>query len=1134
MAETPNAPNRGMQHDQNGGTTMWKRLYGFTLLLFVAVCIGKAPAQVTSAGSIAGQVVDSTGALVPTATVVAIQAQTNAHWKTISDSGGSYIFPNLPVGTFTLSAQKEGFSTAQINTVILNAGDQLRQNFTLKPGAVTDTVQVSSDAISVDTESANVGEVVSNTAIEALPLITRNFIELVEIAPGVSSDIGSEPGFGSGSSLAVSVNGVRNNANNWTIDGVPNLDVFNGNNAIIPDEDALAEFRVDRGNYTAEQGRSAGATVNAILKSGTNDWHGSAFEFLRNTDLDANTYFNKISPDQSEWGARPSEHYNNFGYTAGGPIKKDKLFFFWSQEFRRLIQPVGTVATRVPTDQEKNDGDFSDYASIGMSEPLVTTALAANPLCVGCVAGKPFPNDTIPSGLLSKNAQLLLKTYYPSAGTYNASNGTNFSSSASTTTNTREELIRMDYNLSDKWKMFAHYVQDQNHIASPYGLWGENVLPHVGSSTEFEPMQSFAFNIVGTLSPNLINEAQFGIYHNIIRIQTSPLLNRDLASGLDIPYYFPNHVDPQNRIPAMSFGHYAGIQTIWPFLNGFFYHKWTDNVSWHRGNHNLRFGLLVTQQGKNEDNAPNNLNGTFSFSGTAYDGIHTGNDMSDMLTNFADSYSESMNNPVQHLRYWDDEVYGQDQWQISHRLSLTFGLRYTYFGPEIDQNNLLTNFLPQLYESSLAPTVDPSSGNLTNIQPSQLTNGVYMPNNGIIAAGVNSPWGEAVFNIRKLNIAPRAGFSYDLFGKGKTAVRGGYGMYYDRTAPYELYAKANPPFNAVVTLHSVKVDTPGQSGGAPINSTVGLFGFTAKQPLPYNQQWSLGIQQEVYRNTVVNLDYIGTRGIHLMYDSMLNQNTPNLQVAQGAINVDSVRPYQGYGTIQMVTPEAYSNYNGLQASVREQLGTKLTMNAAYTYSKVLTNASGDLNSVQNPLDPKADKGPASFDRTHMLVFNYVWQLPALSGSNFAMRTVLGGWQWSSLMNVKTGEPVTVGLGVYANAGETDGPERPNQIGKATDYKGLNDWISPSAFSVPAQATFGNASQGNVRLPRNTQVDSSLTKNFKLHERFNLEFKIEAINALNHTEFNSVDNNYYPGSTTFGHLNNTGLPRISQAGLHLMF
>jgi hypothetical protein len=648
-------------------------------------------------------------------------------------------------------------------------------------------------------------------------------------------------------------------------------------------------------------------------------------------------------------------------------------------------------------------------------------------------------------------------------------------------------------------------------------------------------MHSFAVNIVGTLTPNLVNEIQFGIYHNIIRIQTSPLLNRDRTPGLDIPYYFPDHADPENRIPAMSFGHYAGINTIWPFLNGFFYHKWSDNLSWHKGNHDLRFGLLVTQQGKNENNAPNNLNGTFTWSGTAYDAVHTGNDMSDMLSNFADSYSESMNNPMQHLRYWDDEVYAQDQWHVTRQLTLTLGLRYTYFGPEIDQNNLLTNFLPQRYDQSLAPTVDPGNGGLSNIPPSQqLSNGVYMPTNGIIAAGVNSPWGEAVFNVKKLNLAPRAGFSYDLFGRGKTAVRGGYGMYYDRTAPYELYAKANPPFNAVATLHSVLVDTPGQSGGAPINSTVGLFGFTPQQHLPYNQQWSLGIQQEVRRNTVATVDYVGTRGVHLMYDSMLNQNTPNLQVAQGALNVDSVRPYQGYGTIQMVTPEAFSYYHGLQASVRSQLGKQVTLNAAYTFSKVLTNASGDLNTVQNPLDPRADKGPATFDRPHIFVLNYVWQLPMLSSYNTAMKTILGGWQWSGLLNSKSGEPVTVNLGVYANAGETDGPQRPNQVGKAMNGNGMNDWINPSAFTVPAQATFGNARQGNVRLPHNTQMDSSLSKDFPIYERFRMQFKFEAINVFNHTQFNQVDNNFYPGGTTFGHLNNTLLPRIAQVGLHLLF
>ena len=270
---------------------MWYRIRALTLLLFIAVCFEKAPAQVTSAGSIAGQIVDSSGALVPTATVVAIQSQTNVQWKTVTDTSGTYIFPNLPVGTFTLSAQKQGFSQEQINSIILDAGDQLRTNFTLKPGAVTDTIQVSSDAITVDTESGNIGEVVGSQDIEAMPLVTRNFIQLVELVPGVSSDIGSQEGFGSGSGLAASVNGVRENANNWTIDGVPNLDVYNGNNSIVPNVDALAEFRIDRGNYTAEQGRSAGASINAILKQGTNQFHGTAFEFMRNNYIDATNFF---------------------------------------------------------------------------------------------------------------------------------------------------------------------------------------------------------------------------------------------------------------------------------------------------------------------------------------------------------------------------------------------------------------------------------------------------------------------------------------------------------------------------------------------------------------------------------------------------------------------------------------------------------------------------------------------------------------------------------------------------------------------------------------------------------------------------------------------------------------------------
>ena len=1119
---------------------MWSRIRALTLLFVIAACFEKAPAQVTSAGSIAGQVVDSSGALVPAATVVAVQLQTNVQWRTISDGTGTYIFPNLPVGTFTLTAQKTGFSKEQINSVILNAGDQLRDNFALKPGAVTDTVQVSSDAINVDTESGNVGEVVSSQDIEAMPLVTRNFTQLVELVPGVSSDMGSQNGFGSNSGLAASVNGVRENANNWTIDGVPNLDVYNGNNAIIPNVDAIAEFRIDRGNYTAEQGRSAGASINAILKQGANRFHGSAFEYMRNGDLNANSYFSNL------YGTpRPNEHYNNWGYTVSGPIKKDKLFFFWSEEWRHIIEPAGNVGTLVPTDRELA-GNFSDYSTMGLHEPLVTASLAANPLCVGCIVNKPFPNDQIPTGMLDATSLLLLKTYYPRPQVATPVNNVNYSSAFPTTTTVREELIRMDYNLNDKWKAFAHYIQDQNHVGSPYSLWGDNSLPNVEGTHEFEPMQSFGINLVGTITPNLINETEFGIYHDIIRISEDPTISRSRASGLDIPYYFPSpHLNLDNRIPQMHFSYFANINTDWPFLNGFFYNKWTDSLSWHKGSHNYKFGLLVTHQGKNENNQDYLGNGSFSWWGS-----QTGNDLADMLTNYADQYSEEENNPMQHLRYWDVEAYAQDQWQITHRLSLTYGLRYTDFTPEIDQKNLLTNFLPLLYQPALAPAVSAADGSLSNIPDSQMSDGVFLPNNGIVVAGANSPYGNAVFDAPKLNVAPRVGFSLDVFGNGKTAMRGGYGMYYDRTAPYELGGKSNPPYNAAVTLDSVTVDNPGHShGSSAVYAPVGITALNTKYTNPNNQQWSLGVQQQLHRNTVANLDYVRTQGTHLLYVTELNQNGEQLAVARSGqpipgsatdtypvVNPASVRPFLGYGGIGQFTPEASSTYNGMQLAVRSQLSSALTVDANYTYSKVITDSAGDGNTPQDSHNLKADRGVPSFDRTHMIKADWVWRLPAFS-SNVLAREVVGGWQWAGLLSVLSGEPIGVAMSttaMFANDGVADSTPRPNQIKKAQVGKGMNNWLDPSAFTIPDLGTFGNAGVSVGRLPRQTQIDSSISKDFQIHEQLHMQFNLSAINVLNHTLFNGVNNSFYEGNTTFGHITSATTPRVVQAGLHFNF
>jgi hypothetical protein len=1096
-----------------------------------------------STGTITGAVYDSSGALIPGAKVTIKNLNTNFTWNGVTTSSGDYRVSFLPAGTYEIAAEAEGFTKTLRTGITLSASETVRADLTLKVGQVTQQVTVEANATPVATESSDVGNTVSGTQTRELPLSTRQFIQMLTLEPGVSSDISSQPGFASLSTAAVSVNGMRENQNNYLIDGVNNIDTYNGNNMVTPNLEALAEFRVARSSFSADTGRSAGATINLITRSGGNQFHGSVFEFLRNDKLNARNFFSVDETDPTTGAtlpgtARPENRYNNFGYTLGGPIKKDKLFFFWSQEFRRIIQSSGTTLTYVPTAAEKQ-GIFNET----LTNRAGKTTSGGEP-CVTSSGGV----STIDPSCIDPNATLLLNTYWPSPNPAVQIAGYNYSSSNPDFTKTREELFRLDYKPTEKLTIFGRYTQDNDSIHSPYGLWHENAFPNVGASDEFEPLQNAALNVTYSFSPSVINEFQYSYDHNLIRITEASTASRARASGLDIPYLFSSNAqgNAENRIPSMYLytGNYASIDIIWPFRNTYFYSKFTDNLSWVKGKHNFKFGGLLTRQGKGEDNVPDNQNGTFEFNGIATEDPNNltavpGNAVADMLLGVAASYSENPTKPHQILRYWDFEAYAQDTFKVTPYFTLNYGVRYSLYTPEHDLNGLLANFDPAYYDPAKAPTVD-TWGAIISPTNYNYLNGIYAATNAPIPSQyqtdvIKSPYGQAIYSPGKANIAPRLGFAWDVFKNQKTSLRGGYGMYYDRWAPYTLWMKNTPPFNYPVTVSLTELSNPA-AGTQNAESVVWISNIAAKFNVPYAQQWSLGVQQEIMPDTVLDVSYVGSKGTHLLRTRNLNQAaTPNLDVEQGSAGGYDLLPYQGFGGMTYFETSAVSNYHSLQVSVNRRFAKGMSFQAAYTWSKTITDADNDAATPQNSYNVSADRGLASYDRPQMLTFNYVWELPFAKGMKGFQGKFLDGWVLSGITSFNSGNAYTV----YATKGFSGvagaGSERADRVaGQSTSGpKTVAEYFNTAAFTDPADLTFGNSSVGAVRGPGTNNWDISLGKNTKLRENVNLQFRAEFLNAFNHVSFSGI-NTYISSGAAFGAVTSARDPRLIQFGLKVQF
>ncbi|HEY2971580.1 MAG TPA: TonB-dependent receptor [Pyrinomonadaceae bacterium] len=1170
-----------------------KQHFRFILpVLLLAVMLFLSPGRVAlgqeeTAATVTGQVTDAAGAVVAGATVIITNNANGQERRVQTNEDGNYVVTPLSPGTYTLSAEQSNFKKHVETGVVLNAKDRRQLNVALEAGNVSEVVTVTGEEQVVQ-DSPTGQTLISGTQVLEIPLQNRDFTKLLELAPGVSSSLDDETGFGLANRFDVSINGMRRNAVNVFVDGVSNTDV--GSNITLlstPTIDSIKEFKVLTSNYTAEVGRSGGGTVTLVTKSGENAFHGSIYDFARNNRFNANTFFNNRlgrRADGTPNARTPRLRYHNFGATFSGPVTlprfgqggrstwsgKDKTFFFFSEEQRRITRGITSATATVPSLAERN-GNFS--GAIGL--PLFRTSAATPGSCTtpgtgtctntplfvtdtngstvqaraGMVFrfsdGRAYAGNLVPSSDFDPRALALLTAYpLPNSGL------NTFTFSPINALKTRQETIRVDHSFNSNHRLFGRYTHDLNQTQEPGGLFANTNLPNLTTTDTRIPGQTFAVSLTSVLSPMFVNEATYNFSSNLIGSQVVGRSRKSDYPGVSsIPEVFPEN--NAGVIPRISFtSAIANITTLQGFNIVYKNQVVRDVATWIRGNHIWKFGGEISWE-KKDENANNATQGIFSFAGTRSRGTsgtisltQTGIAFADFLLGRADSYSEDQRDVTVNLKFGRREFFVQDTWKMRPNLTLDLGVRYQYFVPVTDANNVLTSFDPTLYSRANAPTC-------TTAACTALVRGTGNELNGIAVAGSTSRFGNSIYPSDKNNFSPRVGVAWDPFMKGKTIVRAGYGFYYDQplVGIFEQNAFVNPPFNNSAVFSGSGVSFSNPSGGAlgalPVRA---LIASAPDFKTPEIQQWSIGVQHEVFRNAVVDLSYVGTKGDHLIRG--LNINYP--QVADvnrvGLANANTVRPFLGYSTITMRETSAKSRYHGMLSSINYRFGNGLSLTGSYTWSKTLTDSTNDRDAVdipQNPLNLRAEYAEARTSRPHIFSSSYVYELPFFTKDpNPWKRTLLGGWQIAGITDIASGQPVARVANAATFPASAVAGFYPNVIsdpnggvaGTIDPLTGLPFIFDPAAFAAPAAGTYGNAPRAFSRLFGRNQTNLTLTKNiyFDREQDVRLQLRAEAFNVFNHTQFTGVGTVLAANSLTFGRPSGARLPREFQFGAKLSF
>ena len=1072
---------------------------------------------------ISGFVRDSSGAVVPNAQITATQAETGITRTTQTNESGYYVVANIPIGLYTVTAESQGFKRFSQTEIKVDVNGKQAIDIVMEVGSLNEAISVTADRADVETNSGEIGRLVTGEQATKLQLNGRNFTQLLALIPGVSTTNRSSfdlfGGFGSNMS-AQNVNGGRNYTLSWNVDGADNKDNGGGgNNFVNVNPDAIAEFKVLTSNYSAEYGQNAGAVVNIAVKSGSRDFHGGAYEFVRNDAFDARA-FNALSKQKLR--------FNNFGGNLGGPIyvpgkfnaDKSKLFFFVAFDFKRLRQ--GNIQTwNVPTVAQRN-GDFS---------ALAQAQWPRDPLN----GFQPFPGGIIPNSRFSPNAKRLIDNY--PLPNFSGSGG-NFVFAAPNPLNANQYIYKVDYNVSEKHQIAVHYMRDfytslQN--TTNFVLYNRDI-PGTNASGKWTWVPN----------PTTVNTLQLTFTGNVIRqgnFAPNPIFTDDYsraANGINYPMIYGN----QMSLPTTNIAGFNGLGVAplnWNNFNRIFQLK--NDYSKVISNHTFKAGVLAMRSRKNQDNQPD-INGTFNFNAGSSDTNSSGNSLADALLGNFNSYTESSSGREGWFRFTQVEAYAADNWKVSQRLTLDFGLRYYLMQPQYAALQNAVVFNPAYFDPARVPQV--GANGLITPGTGDRVNGLAAGGDGLPdyarerIPNANDPDVQRIYrglpkeitSYRTNNWSPRIGFAYDFSGRQQTVVRGGWGMFYERIQGNFLFGRVNnPPFVQSSQVFFGNVENP--LGGTQRISPSNVSSFDTNLKIPVVQNFSLGVQHKLSSDTLLDVAYVGSSGWNQYRQVNLNQLRPGTLQRNPGVNANALRPYLGYADITQYITGSNFAYHSLQVQLRKQFRGAGIISGAYTWSKATTDASDYAELPQDSHNFKNDHGLASYDRRHIFVLSYVYPIPFWQEQNAWYKKAFGGWQLSGVTTIQSGRPLNITLPGDTAGTAVTGQQRPNLVGDP--YLNANTalrWFNRDAFAAPPAGSFGNLGRNALIGPGTNNWDASLQKVFAIGERFRTEFRAEIYNAPHHFSYFGVATTF--GATNFGQVTSANDPRTFQFGLKLLF